>query len=278
MTGAAERPTGSGRSSSNPQRRWPRARRERERAWLEDLYAVHHDPRFIDPDPLQYVRCLPSPADREVAGLVASALAYGNVTAMRPAIETVLAVLGKHPAKGLDGLSDADLKRTLADFRYRVTPGERVAGMLIAVRRVRGARGSLEDCILAGDDGGPTIVAGVAGLVEELRRASPTRLDHLLPAPRDGSACKRLMLWLRWMVRCDAIDPGGWDRLDPARLVMPIDTHVYRTARERRWTRRRTVNLSTALEITERLSELEPSDPLRWDFSITRPGIRGEGS
>lgn len=276
MTGPAERSAGSGRSSRKPQRRWPRARRERERAWLEELYETHHDPRFIDPDPLQFVRRLPCPADREVVGLVASALAYGNVTAMIPAISTVLDVLGPRPAAGVESMTDADLAARLADFRYRVTPGERVAGLLVAVRRVRRARGSLEDCVLAADDGSSTLVPAVAGFVAEMRRASPTRLDHLLPDPRDGSACKRLMLWLRWMVRCDAVDPGGWDRLEPARLVMPIDTHVYRTARERRWTRRRTINLATALEITERLGELEPEDPLRWDFAITRPGIRGD--
>lgn len=259
-----------------PRRRWAKDRRQRERAWLETLYARHHDVHQLAPDPLQLVVPYAAPADREVAGLVAACLAYGNVTAMLPAIRRVLEPLGPHPAAALDRRSDAELAESLAEFRYRVTSGERVAGLLAAVRRVRAAHGSLEDAMLAADDGGPTIVAALSGLVQELRAASPAPLDHLLPDPAAGSACKRPALWLRWLVRHDVIDPGGWKRVSPARLIMPIDTHVFQTARRRRWTPRRTVGLVTAMEITARLRELEPDDPLRWDFAITRPGIRGE--
>ena len=258
-----------------PARRWTAERRVRERRWLEALHAQQHDPGKLAPDPLQLVVPFAAPADREVVGLVAACLAYGNVTAMLPAIRRVLAVLGPAPAATLDGLTDADLHAALAGFRYRVTTGERVAGLLAAVRRVRSTHGSLEAAMAARDDGGPTIVGGLSGLVGTLRAASPAPLDHLLPDPAGGSACKRPALWLRWLVRHDAIDPGGWTGTDPARLLMPIDTHVFQTARRRRWTRRRTVNLATAMEITARLRELEPADPLRWDFAITRPGIRG---
>lgn len=266
--------TASFRSPPEP-RRWARARAERERAWLDTLHEAHHHARFIAPDPLELVVPFGAPADREVAGLVAASLAYGNVTAMLPAIERVLDALGPSPATALDGLTDDDLDDAFADFRYRVTPGSRLAGLLAGARRVRARHGSLESALAQHDDGGRTLAGPLAGLVAEIRAAAHHPLDHLLPSPVDGSACKRPALWLRWLVREDVIDPGGWDATDPARLFMPLDTHVFRTARDRRWTRRRTPGLTAALEVTARLRQFEPSDPLRWDFAITRPGIRG---
>jgi len=179
-------------------------------------------------------------------------------------------------ADALAARTDHDLDDAFADLRYRVTPGRTIAGLLAAVRRVQAAHGDLESAFVAHDDpAATTVLSGLAGLVDELQSASPVPLDHLLPDPRRGSACKRPCLMLRWLVRRDEIDPGGWSRVDPARLVMPVDTHVQQAARRRRWTRRRTVGLATALDVTALLAVLAPEDPLRWDFAITRPGIRG---
>lgn len=301
------------RSLAGPPRPTPprlrRPRRERELAWLEDRHARFHRPELVAPDPLEFVRepgaahdaTGVTTADREVAALVAASLAYGNVIAMRPAIDAVLRriradagspddppsppAIGRGPwptpplaglAAALDGRSDHDLAERFAGFRYRVTPGAAIAGLLAAVRRVRGVHGDLESAFVRADRGAdPTILTALDGLVGELAAASPAPLDHLLPRPSRGSACKRPCLMLRWLVREDEIDPGGWTRVDPARLVMPLDTHVAQAARDRRWTRRRTAALATALEITALLAALRPDDPLRWDFAITRPGIRG---
>ncbi|MHC4808891.1 MAG: TIGR02757 family protein [Planctomycetota bacterium] len=259
-----------------PPRAWARARRDRERAWLEAMRRRHHHRRFLAPDPLQLVTPHRRLADREVAGLVAASLAYGSVVAMLPAIERVLAVLGPRPADGLETMSDRDLAEAFADFRYRVTDGRALAALLRGVRRLRREHGSLEAAFGLDDPGHRSIVPALSGFVARLRAAAGAPLPHLLPDPRDGSACKRPALWLRWMVRRDEIDPGGWRSVDPGRLLMPLDTHVFQTARTRRWTRRRTMGLATAMEITDRLRALEPGDPLRWDFAITRPGIRGD--
>ncbi|NNF45093.1 MAG: TIGR02757 family protein [Phycisphaerales bacterium] len=248
-----------------------------ERRWLEGLHRRYHHPRFITPDPLEFVHRYDEPDDREVVGLIASALAYGNVTAMRPAIGRVLDPLGARPAATIAAWTPRRVRRTYAGFRYRFTDADTLGGLLVAARRVRRTRGSLDACLAT--HATPTdddAFAALGGLVDELHAAAGAPLTHLIPHPRGGSACKRLCLWLRWMVRCDAVDPGGWTGVAPSQLVMPLDTHVFQIAQRRGWTRRRTPNGAAALEVTTHLRRLCPRDPLRYDFAITRPGIRRE--
>jgi len=246
----------------------------RERAWLERLYRRYHRPEFVAPDPLQFPRACESLPDREVVAVVASALAYGNVKAMLAAIGDALTRLGDAPATALATTPSPTLHRRFRGFRYRFTDGRKLTGLLTAIARVQREQGSLAR-VVATAPGETTVVPALGRLVSTLRDAAPCPLDHLVPHPDGGSACKRMMLLLRWMARRDQVDPGGWTAIDPACLVMPLDTHVYRTAHERGWTRRRTPDLRTALEITDVLRAIRPDDPLRYDFAITRPGIRG---
>lgn len=99
----------------------------------------------------------------------------------------------------------------------------------------------------------------------------------VLPDPAAGSACKRLHLYLRWMVRKDDVDPGCWaGAVDPAALLVPMDVHMLRTARCLGFTRRAAADLKTAREVTESFRRFAFDDPVRYDFSITRIGILGE--
>ena len=248
-----------------------------EHAWLEALRRRYHHRRFVSPDPLEVLYDYDDVRDREIVGLVASSLAYGNVKAMLPAIRGVLETLGPSPAATLRSARPATLRRRLRGFRYRFTTGDQLAGLLAAIRAIIGEHGNLEECFCAHlDDDDETILPALGAFVEAMTDASDCALAHLVPHPADGSACKRLNLFLRWMVRRDAIDPGGWERVRPDRLIMPLDTHVHRTALARRWSRRRTADLAAAMEITAFLRVIHPDDPLRYDFAITRPGIRRE--
>jgi len=107
-----------------------------------------------------------------------------------------------------------------------------------------------------------------------LVKAMGRERSYLLPDPRLGSACKRLNLYLRWMVRRDAVDPGGWN-VPPAKLVVPLDTHMHALGRALGLTDRRSADLRTALEITAAFRAIAPDDPVRYDFALTRLGMRG---
>jgi len=98
-------------------------------------------------------------------------------------------------------------------------------------------------------------------------------LRYLLTSPADGSACKRMNLYLRWMVRRTAPDLGLWTFVDPAKLVMPLDTHVHRITSFLGLGSRRTADWKAARALTDRLARFDPSDPVRFDFAICRLGI-----
>ncbi len=243
---------------------------------LEALVA-DFDASRIHPDPLEIVRLHRGRDDQEVAGIVAAGLAFGGVKAILGSVRRALAPLGPRPAKGLAAAGDGELRAALAGFRHRWVDGDDVAALLSAVRRLRKRHGSLEDLFLAGDPGGPTVEGALAAFAGALDRADPGFARRgaraFVPSPADGSACKRPLLFLRWMVRRDGVDTGAWRRVDPARLVLPLDTHVARISRALGILRRTSNDWRAALEATEALRRLDAADPVRFDFAICRLGI-----
>jgi uncharacterized protein (TIGR02757 family) len=103
----------------------------------------------------------------------------------------------------------------------------------------------------------------------------PNGLKQLLPSPRKGSACKRMNLFLRWMVRSEDIDFGIWDNIPPNKLVIPLDTHIARISKCLGLTRRASADWKMAEEITGALREFDPEDPLKYDFALCHHGISG---
>ena len=232
----------------------------------------------LDADPLGLVRQL-APAEREVGGLIAATLAFGNVVAIRRSITRVFDALDGAPAHAADTLDERVLSRRLAGFVHRVYRGEHVATMLAGAGRLRAEHGSL-GAALASRIETPTtegLVDALARWSAVLRGPDPARgLAHLMPDPAKGSASKRLFLYLRWMVRRDdGVDLGLWP-ISPSLLVIPVDTHVHRIARNLGLTRRTDASLRTALEITAALARLNPDDPVRYDFALCHLGVSRE--
>ncbi len=112
-------------------------------------------------------------------------------------------------------------------------------------------------------------------MVSEMEKNSVSRFGHLVPSPEKGSACKRLLLYLKWMIRKDDVDPGGWN-LDPSKLVVPLDTHMYYITSKLGFTNRKSADLKTALEVTDVFKKISPNDPTKYDFALTRLGIKNE--
>ena len=217
---------------------------------LERLYRQWNRREHVAPDPLQLIYAYEDPVEREIAALLASCLAYGRVAHIVRSVSHALARL-PHPARFLASASDRLLRRAFRGFRHRFTGGGEIAALLLGARDVRECYGSLGACLAAGlrssDD---TIAPALSAFVREVTRRHPTVRRFLLPDPAEGSACKRLNLYLRWMVRRDAVDPGGWDGVPASRLIVPLDTHMHRIALALGLTRRRQANLRTALEVT----------------------------
>ncbi len=244
---------------------------------LDTLYRHYNRRCFVQPDPLQFLYAYPDVRDRELVALVASSLAYGRVAAILKSVSIVLDLLTPSPHAFLMGAEREGLKTSLAGFRHRFTRGVEVADMLWAARCVVRSFGSLEACFTAGlirEE--ETILPALTRFVNTLHQFGGRR-GFLLAQPEKASACKRWHLFLRWMVRRDEVDPGGWSRVPPSMLIVPVDTHMHRIGMGLGGTSRTQADLKTALEITHMFRRLAPEDPVRYDFSLTRLGIRPDG-
>lgn len=251
------------------------------RQGLASLYQRYNRREFVHPDPLEMVYRYAAPEDQEIAGLVSASLAYGRVTQILASVAKVLDLMdgkggGGSPHAFLGRTTDRELRRLLRTFTHRFTTGEEMAALLIAIKRVIAEHGSLEATFASGmtrkDD---TVLPGLTVFVDHLRRAAggTDPCPSLLSSPEDGSACKRMNLYLRWMVRRDRVDPGPWRKVPRSKLVVPLDTHMFRIARALDLTRSRQANLKTAVEITRAFARHSPRDPVRYDFCLTRLGI-----
>lgn len=243
---------------------------------LEILYKRYNRPHFIHPDPLEFLFYYPQSRDREVVALIASALAYGRVAQILVSISKALDPLGPSPFLYLLGTTKKRLFQAYMDFRHRFTSGRELASMLWGVRKVVMEYGSLQACFLNGmEKYDQTVLPGLSKFVKEIRmRGHKGHKNTLLPSPDRGSACKRLNLFMRWMVRKDAVDPGGWERVPSSKLVVPVDTHMFKVSRFLNLTDRRRPDMNAALSITKAFRICRPEDPVRYDFALTRLGIR----
>jgi uncharacterized protein (TIGR02757 family) len=240
---------------------------------LEHLYDTYTRRSFVDPDPLLFLYRYPDVRDREVAAMVAACLAYGRVEMIMRAVAQVLAFLGPAPAARVAGLTAAEMTRGLAGFTYRFARQSHLTGLVAGMQQVIREYGSLEACFMAGmtpEDG--TVMSGLTFMYRHL---DPDGIcGHLLADPAKNSACKRSHLFLRWMVRRDRVDPGGWARVGPERLLIPLDRHMFTAGRLLGFTRRSTPDRAACLEITDGFRRLQPKDPVKYDFCLTRFGIR----
>lgn len=249
--------------------------------------ATRHGARFLANDPLQFPRRFPSRADREIAAFFSAVLAYGRVAVIRRNLEDLFCRMGGSPAEFVGNFSSRPDARRLAGFRHRFNSGEDLAALCRMLRRILEQAGSLEGFFLAGDepagpDVGPALASfsrralalGLFPLPGRPGEPSASGVRYFFPSPEKGSACKRLCMFLRWVCRPDdGIDLGLWRGVDPARLVIPLDTHIARISRLLGLTRRRNPDWKMALEVTANLRKLDPRDPVRFDFALSHLGI-----
>jgi uncharacterized protein (TIGR02757 family) len=248
---------------------------------LQRLYVKYNHRRLVKPDPLQFLYRYSEPMDVEIVALLASALAYGRVQQIEKSLSRLFEHMGGSP---YIFVRDFDLRKraTLRDFKHRFTTGDDISDLLGLLRSVYERFGSLEQFFLQGiDEGDTNIIPALTKFCDSLctmhaKRHNGTQssgLKYLLASPARGSACKRLNLFLRWMVREDDVDLGLWGSVDRAKLIVPVDVHMGRLCKILGLYDRKTVTLSAAVEITESFVEIEPADPAKYDFALSRIGI-----
>jgi uncharacterized protein (TIGR02757 family) len=243
---------------------------------LDALYIKLNRREYISPDPLQFLYDYEDPADQEVVGLIAASLAYGRVAQIVASVSKVLKEMPE-PNSFVTTSSRKKLDKTFLGFKHRFTTGSEMAAMLYGAGFVIKKYGSLGKCFALGiREDHETILPALERFVSELNEGAKGEAPSLLPNPSQGSACKRFNMYLRWMVRKDDVDPGIWDGICPSKLIVPLDTHMHRICTEIGLVKRKSADIKTAQEITAAFRKFSPRDPVRYDFALTRLGIRSD--
>ena len=253
-------------------------------AALERLYEEFDTSGGV-PDPVEKVRVFADPADREIAGFIAAGLAFGRVASILTSIDRVLGAMGPSPAAFVRRFEPGRDRQLPRGFVHRWTDGQDIAALLVVLRHMLESAGSVEGFFLQGDDPDATdIRPGLESFCARARavdlravygrRIARPGAHGFFPLPSAGSACKRLNLFLRWMIRRDAVDLGVWTRVAAARLIIPLDVHVIRVGQCLGLTACASPGWRMAASITAALRRIDPSDPVRYDFALCHVGMR----
>jgi len=256
------------------------------RAPLERLYREFDYAGRVERDAIRFPLRYSDPRDREIVALLTACLAYGRVDLFGHALEGVLAAMESPWAFMRDFDPGRDAER-FRDFIYRFNRPRDIVAFCVATRDVLARHGTLERCFVAGDRDpagpiGPALERFARAFLDADFRAVFPRgrrsrgYRHLFPLPSGGGPCKRLHLFLRWMVRREAPDFGLWTSVSPARLLIPLDTHVENMSRAIGLTRRRSRNWRMAEEVTSRLATIDPDDPVKYDFALCHKRMSGD--
>jgi len=254
---------------------------------LLDSLCANRPGERLDNDPLSFCHRFADPADREVAALIASCFAYGAVGIILRSLESIFAVIGKSPRRYVERFEPRKGRDAFRGFKHRFNDGRDLCALLWALRQMIECSGSVNEYFLRGHDGSAEDVTGALTSFS----ASVRALDYhpvfgtdlmppdayfpfFFPSPQSGSACKRLCMFLRWVVRPDdGVDLGLWHGVSPSQLVIPVDTHIQRICRYLGFTARRSADWRMAREITAALRRIDPLDPVKYDFSLAHLGI-----
>jgi len=253
---------------------------------LEDLYHVPHLKKYIKNDPVEFPHLFEKDEDIEIAGFIAAAFAFGRVELFKKTVRKILSVTGHNI---YEFVIDFKLSRERKYFRniyYRMCREEDIVAFIYILSNILRNYGTLRNLFYRVYEEG-NMRSTIIRFINTLRSVDvspvyghkqyPQGLLHLLPSPEKGGACKRINMFLRWMVRPDdGIDFGLWKEIPPSALIIPVDTHIARIGKAIGLTGRKTVSWKMAEEITEGLKKFSPHDPLKYDFALCHLGINGQ--
>ncbi|HNT00350.1 MAG TPA: TIGR02757 family protein [Polyangiaceae bacterium] len=248
---------------------------------LESIVATCDVPARLALDPVGVVRTYRHPAQQELAGLLSASLAFGQVKALRRAIEQVLSRMGSDWMGVLEDRHETLCR--LEGFQYRMVRGRDIGRLLVGARFVQRRQGSLGEAFCKEFHLAGALRPALVAWTRQLRDAAGAfdhedqgrrGYGHVLPDPAGASPNKRLLLFLRWMVRPnDGVDLGLWTTVPPSALLIPVDTHIHRLGKLLGMTQRSNPSWLAAEDITAVLRQIDPDDPVRFDFALCHLGM-----
>jgi uncharacterized protein (TIGR02757 family) len=256
---------------------------EEQKIYFDSLVKKYETIDFIKDDPVQFPHKFIDREDQEISGLIASCLAYGKREMIIQDVEAVHKIMNYKPSDFVKNFDYQKDKKLFLNFKHRFTAGNDVSVLLLLLHQVFMEYNSLENVFLENyspDDN--NIKDALTGFVNILKSFIPPDLtnnsgiNYLLPSPEKGSACKRLNLFLKWMVRSAPVDLGLWNNVSKSQLIIPLDTHVAKLSRKFGLVARKADDWITAEEITDKLKSYDINDPVKYDFALFGLGISGD--
>jgi uncharacterized protein (TIGR02757 family) len=239
------------------------------------------DASQIYPDPLIFPRRFNSEMDIELSAFISSIFAYGNVTQILNTLERIHTLMGENPTEFISEFEPKRHKDFFKEIKHRFYTGEDIKYLFLILQYVLNEYESLKHLFLLYHfDHEKNIKNSLSSFSKNLLDISERLgycskgLKFMFPDPFNGSACKRMNLFLRWVVRKDELDFGIWKAIRSDELIIPVDTHVAKISRELGLTKRKNVSWQMAEEITQKLKEFDKNDPVKYDFAICHIGMR----
>jgi uncharacterized protein (TIGR02757 family) len=253
---------------------------------LDRFYSRYDFSGRIIHDPIEFPRRYTKHEDIELVAFIASCFAYGRVELFKPVVERILNVMGKQPYDFIKSFDIVRHEGLFRDLKYRFNTTQDISALLLALHIVIQKYNRLEALFKVNyKENDEHIGNGLKGFVKAFlhidtsavyrKAAKPLGYVQFFPLPGFGSACKRMNLFLRWMIRDRDIDFGIWKGIPKNKLIIPLDTHIARISQCLSLTRRKSPDWKMAVEITESLKQFDPDDPIKYDFALCHLGISG---
>lgn len=256
------------------------------RTTLDQLYESRSH-QHLDNDPLSFCHRYTDPGDAEIAAVIASSFAYGSVVIILRTLESIFAQLGRSPRSYVEQFDPRAGLNVFSRFKHRFNDGRDLCALLWGMRQMVERSGSIQSFFLSGHNttdvdvsdslnrySAAVLALDYSAVFDSNNIPHDSYFPFLFPAPAAGSACKRLCMFLRWMVRpADGVDLGLWSGVSPEQLIIPVDTHISRISRYLGLTKRKTADWRMAQDITMALRAFDPADPVKYDFSLAHIGI-----
>ena len=245
------------------------------KSFLDEKYEQYNHPGFIKDDPVCIPHLFTRQQDIEIMGLWAAVLAWGQRVTIINKCKELIGLMDNAPYDFILNHREKDLKRFLS-FKHRTFNSTDALYFIEFFRFYYSKHSSLEDAFVStsrSSDVGPGLIA-----FHELffsLEDHPHRTKKHISTPARKSACKRLNMFLRWMVRKDTkgVDFGLWKKIKPSQLICPCDVHVERVGRRLGLITRKQMDWETAVELTANLRKFDAKDPVKYDFALFGMGV-----
>lgn len=250
---------------------------------LLEYHYRHFDRTKIAPDPLQFPHSYNNPDDIEIASFIASIFAYGTVTQINKILSRIFEKMGNSPFEFLSSTNQEEIRKTFSLFKHRFYSEKDINILFSFLNKLLRSKLSIKKVFLQNyhqeDINLKNSISYLSHYcLNEMETLCDGKLSHgmkfMFPFPEKGSACKRMNLFLRWMVRKDELDFGLWNEIPTSKLLIPVDTHIAKIAVKLKLTNSKIVNWQMAEEITTSLKMFDKNDPVKYDFALCHIGIR----